>query len=391
MKEADSFSGWDFWGIGDAGFQATWFLPADGYPDLAWLALETIPNVNGLPLEEACNLIEKAGFDIGGISADYDHVVPYGYAVATYPYCRAPFHATIGVIQSLGAHVWCSNPGAGDVNDPYLIVSPGQVDCLAFQADLWGRNFRIMSDLDMASRIYSRSLLGRSGPNGLTFDGTLDGGGHLIKHLTIEADAAEGEDAEMLGLFGEIGASGRIADLGLTRAWIKASGDRQVTAGMLSAVNAGRIERCYASGVLQGSGRLGGLAGSNAGTVENCYAMGEVRDLWGGGHAGLCGGLVAENRGGTIRTCYAACLVVSLLPAGLVAENAGGSVEHCLWDIEVSGTQASGAGEGLRTRELMDPYVLRNKGWGGNPNWVVDNGKDYPRLLWEGLPGSLIP
>jgi hypothetical protein len=35
--------------------------------------------------------------------------------------------------------------------------------------------------------------------------------------------------------------------------------------------------------------------------------------------------------------------------------------------------------------------VLQSYGWGGNPNWVVDNRKDYPRLSWEGTPGVLIP
>ena len=30
-------------------------------------------------------------------------------------------------------------------------------------------------------------------------------------------------------------------------------------------------------------------------------------------------------------------------------------------------------------------------GWRGNPNWVFDYGKDYPRLIWEGTPGSPSP
>ncbi len=25
------------------------------------------------------------------------------------------------------------------------------------------------------------------------------------------------------------------------------------------------------------------------------------------------------------------------------------------------------------------------------PNWVLDAGRDYPRLAWEGTPGDIIP
>jgi hypothetical protein len=40
---------------------------------------------------------------------------------------------------------------------------------------------------------------------------------------------------------------------------------------------------------------------------------------------------------------------------------------------------------------MMDPYLLGLNGFGGDPNWVLDAGRDYPRLTWEGTPGKTIP
>ena len=66
-------------------------------------------------------------------------------------------------------------------------------------------------------------------------------------------------------------------------------------------------------------------------------------------------------------------------------------VEQSLWDAEASGSEYSDGGVGLRTRELMDLRVLQSQGWGGNPNWIIDDGNDYPRLFGEGTPGTPIP
>ena len=51
----------------------------------------------------------------------------------------------------------------------------------------------------------------------------------------------------------------------------------------------------------------------------------------------------------------------------------------------------SGAGVGLTTTEMMDPYMLGLNGFANDPNWVLDAGRDYPRLAWEGTVGQSIP
>ena len=48
-------------------------------------------------------------------------------------------------------------------------------------------------------------------------------------------------------------------------------------------------------------------------------------------------------------------------------------------------------GMGLTTAEMMDPQMLGLNGWANDPNWVLDAGRDYPRLAWQGTPGEIIP
>jgi hypothetical protein len=40
---------------------------------------------------------------------------------------------------------------------------------------------------------------------------------------------------------------------------------------------------------------------------------------------------------------------------------------------------------------MMNHYMLGLNGFASDPNWVLDAGRDYPRLAWEGTPGQIIP
>jgi len=61
----------------------------------------------------------------------------------------------------------------------------------------------------------------------------------------------------------------------------------------------------------------------------------------------------------------------------------------CFWDIETSGRWDSAGGIGKTTAQMMKVSTYR--GWEGCDNegiWTIDEGKDYPRLAWEGKPGG---
>ena len=66
----------------------------------------------------------------------------------------------------------------------------------------------------------------------------------------------------------------------------------------------------------------------------------------------------------------------------------GGSVYLCYWDNETSGVVQSAAGKGRPTAQMQSASTYT--GWGYESQWKLDEGKDYPRLIWEDTPGELL-
>jgi hypothetical protein len=387
MKQVSSFAGWEFWGVGNNGFRAPWSMPEDGYPELTWLALTAVPSIRGLLIDEAYAALTDAGIQAYDVAYDYDPAVEYGRAVMARPDPGAPAGRAADILVSLGPYDWSTNSGSGEPDDPYVTLSPGQLECLALQPQLWDKCFTLISDIDMAWRVHKGPLIG----TGEVFNGTFDGDGHIIHDLTFETGGPDGNWSQMLGLFGEIGPLGSIVNLGLRDVSIRGEKGKQEAGGMLCAINGGYIARCYAIGEVVANGTLAGFAGKNAGIIEDCYVQGMVDDLAGRPDPLHDAGLVVDNTGGTIRTCYSTCVVETRHRSGLVAYNEGGSVDYCLWDVQASGVETSAGGTGVTTEELMAMSTLQSYGWGANPNWVIDDGKDYPRLTWEGTSGIPIP
>ncbi|MEN6428980.1 MAG: thioredoxin domain-containing protein [Phycisphaerales bacterium] len=173
-----------------------------------------------------------------------------------------------------------------------------------------------------------------------------------------------------------------------------------------------RLVQCHSTGAVSGAGNsVGGLVGQSGGSITMSYSTGpvtgveEVGGLVGtGGHITHCystgavtgvssvGGLVGAD--GLVVHCYCAGAIRGeSLVGGLVGGDIAGFVAlpQGVWDVNTSGVPASAGGVGLSTAEMMDPYMLGLNGFGGDPNWVLDPGRDYPRLAWEGTPGQVIP
>src|SRR5262245_7671534 len=114
------------------------------------------------------------------------------------------------------------------------------------------------------------------------FTGTLDGQGHTISNLTINSSAYE------VGLFGDIGTTGVVQNLGLINLSVTVSGDPT------------HIEQ-----------PIGGVAGSNAGTIARSYTTGTITGDRGsslGGNIDV-GGLVGINFTGTVTQSYSTVTV----------------------------------------------------------------------------------
>ena len=171
------------------------------------------------------------------------------------------------------------------------------------------------------------------------------------------------------------------------------SGDNEV-GGLCGRSGSNTITQCYAIGNITGDSNIGGLCGYNSSTITDCYASGTIT---GGDYSG---GLTGSN-GGTITQCYALGLVSGNGSiGGLIGRNfiegdgdyIFGVVLNAFWDIESSGQLISDGGTGRTTAQLQraDNYI----GWSNCSHeavWVLDEDNDYPHLIWEGTPGSVLP
>ena len=176
----------------------------------------------------------------------------------------------------------------------------------------------------------------------------------------------------------------------------------------------GEITACWSTTDVKGAGKsvdqfagacLGGFAGSNLGVIKSCWASGNVEaDSHAGGFVG--------TTSGTIRHCYATGSAVGRSSVGGFCGSAspsisfsysttrvagdesvagfapGGSPYLCYWDKQTSGIEQGGAGMGKTTAQMMSAATFG--GWGYESQWVMAEGQDYPRLVWENTSGGLL-
>jgi hypothetical protein len=151
------------------------------------------------------------------------------------------------------------------------------------------------------------------------------------------------------------------------------------------------ITGCRASGIVSGTSSVGGLVGVSSSflplddeptVISNCYADAQVV-----GQEAV-GGLVGTNFG-CVSLCYSTGAVRGQSrTGGLVGRSQGGSAYLSYWDTQASGMSASASGTGKSTAQMKSIETF--EGWSHAGLWQIDDGNDYPRLAWEGLPGEEI-
>ena len=167
-----------------------------------------------------------------------------------------------------------------------------------------GGNYALGNNLDMTGFVGFTPI----GSNTTPFTGQFDGLNREISNLTINTPAVS-----QVGLFGVIGATGAVKNLGLTNVVIR--GDASV--GALAGINYGNIYNTYVSGgtVTGSNGATGGLVGVNQGgngtnavgvtagvagstaTISNSYVENVAVEVMAALNPAV-GGLVGFNRGG---------------------------------------------------------------------------------------------
>ena len=206
------------------------------------------------------------------------------------------------------------------------------------------------------------------------FVGVFDGAGHTIQGLTIH------RDGPYVGLFGYV-RDGVVRSVGIVGGEIR-GGDR---VGALVGVNAGIVNRAWASSLMVGNDRVGGLIGFNQGVISDCLAMSEVM----GNHE--IGGLVGANdHQGTIARSYAASWTLGYGDVGgLVGAGFGASIRKSFWSREAFGLEMSVGGQGLTTAQMQDVAVFQNAGWDMAGVWAISSGRTYPYLRGTSLSGAI--
>jgi len=191
-----------------------------------------------------------------------------------------------------------------------------------------GRYYQLVENVTLAAPSAGQSNWTPVGNTSNPFTGSFDGKGHSISGLRMVSSNG------FQGLFGSIGESAQIANLGLEELHVSASGGSYV--GGLVGENRGTVQNSYVLGDIVSSSEVGGVVGVNHGTVKHCHSTGSV---WG---TLRVGGVVGQNNG-TLRNSYSTSSVTVASEAeaeasagGIVGRN-DGLVENCYATGDVHG------------------------------------------------------
>jgi hypothetical protein len=280
--------------------------------------------------------------------------------------------------------------------------------------NLYG-TYLLMNDLDSTTTGYTE-LAGLTANGGqgwqpigtkkASFRGLFNGQGHEIRDLFINRPDQEG-----VGLFDELGITGRIMSIGVVKADV--TGFSLV--GGLVGVNWGNVTGCYVTGIVSSTGTsgVGGLVGENVATVNNCYSTASVSGSEQvGGLVGrnwntvsnsystsrvtgnsYVGGLVGLNEGNVINSYATGSVSGSEQVGGLVGDS-NGTVSNSFWDTQTSGQTTSAGGTGENTTQMMNIATFSGAGWNiiavanlsaRNPSyiWNIVTEVTYPFLRWQ--------
>lgn len=334
--------------------------------------------------------------------------------------------------------------GDGSVNNPYHIMTLGNLYWIAEDSSRWSKNYIQTADINaVETKVWFRNSgwvpIGNLS-NGFT--GTYDGKLYRIDNLYIRR-----HNENAIGFFGRF--CGKAINIVLTN--VNVLGSEWV--GGLAAENDGTINNCFCDGVITGSSNsgvlvgfnhygliincsstgntigweAGGLVGVNSGTINNCFSTSTVKSHNSDGSGGLVGwnyhgtinncystgnisgdscigGLVGKSNFDTISNCYSTGRVSgSYYVGGLVGQkdSSGSQVTNSFWDIQSSGMNISASGTGKTTAEMKSSFTFIQAGWdfmdetvnGTNNIWGINQSDNsgYPFLKWQGYLNNQTP
>ena len=160
------------------------------------------------------------------------------------------------------------------------------------------------------------------------------------------------------------------------------NGTSGATGGLIGFIDTnGEVSKCYSEASVDASSSsyVGGLIGAlyGGGSLSNSYATGSVT-----GGDDRIGGLVGYSYKGQIDRCFATGSVNGISgTGGLVGVNDSDhttSVINSYWDTDTSGLGSSAGGEGKTTAEMMTSSTYIN--WDFDTIWNIIEAESYPYL-----------
>ena len=227
------------------------------------------------------------------------------------------------------------------------------------------------------------------GNNIYAYTGTFDGKGYTVSGLYFN-----NPNSSLVGLFGFIGANGKISNVGVLDSYFQFG---EYGAGVCG-INNGELQNCSNSSTVIGNMEqgIGGVCGENdyGGIIENCFNEGTVRATTEegtfvfGGVGGVCG----INEMSTIKSCYNTASVSGKYAVGGVCGiSSRGTTTNCYYLSNtaiggIGGQDVNGSAEKKSIEQFKSgevAYLLAEGKVLGKQVWGQQLGKDlYP------VPGS---
>ena len=230
--------------------------------------------------------------------------------------------------------------GDGSLDNPYEISHPKHFELVRRHLS---SHFKLTKNLDLGEEENFKPM----GSQKISFTGTFDGGGKIIKNLKIQR-----LDESEVGLFGRIGGNSVIRNVRLEAIDIRG---KSRVGGLVGLNNEGAmVVGSYAKGKIRGEGDIGGLVGKNNGVIEKSYAR--VRGL---SKSGI-GGLVGRNeKEGKIQGSYATGQIKGRNGVGgLVGMNDRGEITESYAMAKVMGKDKVGGLVGMNDRgKIAESYA----------------------------------
>ncbi|AQT67395.1 GLUG domain protein [Anaerohalosphaera lusitana] len=350
----------------------------------------------------------------------------------------------VAVVFTTSVNAFPALPGSGTAADPWRIESRADFDEFAADSSYWAGHTRLETDIDLAGTVYTQAVIAPDDGQlddqfgAIAFTGNFNGANHTIENLNLGAahwdyvglfGKIEGADAEIKNInlqgcnvsgYEVVGAlcasndGGTISycrvDVDIRQAHKPVGGLCGKNSGLIIGCkvqgsvssytedvagvcgrNYGSIRMCLSTVSVSGENSVGGICGSNYGEIQTCYSSGDIEGY------SFIGGLCGSNSG-TITDCYSSGHVESAYEkdGGLCGYNfVEKNIVASFWDVETSGLVNSFGGKGLSTQEMKSLYNFQNAGW-SDSGWVMSDGEDYPRLVWESrgypaVPEAVIP